>query len=110
VLCGEGIYEWQPAIEAAFNLLLKHPEYPMIVANPDSYWPNASTGKLGIGAGAQARFIIGILAEMKINIELIQLGKPHPAIYLYAVRALREKFGLTDLKKEEVLMALPLPC
>ena len=92
VLCGEGIYEWQPAIEAAFNLLLKHPEYPMIVANPDSYWPSLRLNGMGIGAGAVARFICQVLADAGKEVKPLYLGKPYPPIYQCAFPFLRRLF------------------
>ena len=81
VLCGEGVYDWQPAIEAAFNLLYKHPEYPLIVANPDSYWPSLRVNGWGIGAGAVARFICQVLADAGKEVKPFYLGKPYPPIY-----------------------------
>lgn len=81
VLCGEGNYEWRPAIEAAFNLLCKHPEYPIVVANPDSYWPSLRMNGWGIGAGAVARFICQVCADAGKEVKPFYLGKPYSPIY-----------------------------
>lgn len=104
VIAGEGRFDWHDTFQVVMNYFIRHRDRKLVVPNPDSYWPNASTGKLGIGAGAQARFIAGILAEMKINIDVIYLGKPYPAIYKYAVNELKRRFDLPDLALEEVLM------
>ena len=92
VLCGEGYYDWRQSIEAAFNLLLKHPEYPMIVANPDSYWPSLKINGLGIGAGSVARFICQVLADAGKNVKPLYLGKPYSPIYQCAFPFLRRLF------------------
>lgn len=92
VLCGEGYYDWQPAIEAAFNLLLKHPEYPMISLNPDSYWPSLKINGLGVGAGAVARFICQILKDAGKDVKPIYLGKPYKPIYQCVYPFLRKLF------------------
>ncbi|MBE6380990.1 MAG: HAD-IIA family hydrolase [Lentisphaerae bacterium] len=104
VIAGEGRFDWHDTFQAVMNYFIDHRDRKLVVANPDSYWPNASTGKLGIGAGAQARFIAGVLAEMKIDIDVIYLGKPYPAIYQFAVEALRRNFNMSDLALNEVLM------
>lgn len=104
VIAGEGYFNWHDVFHAVFNYFIAHRSARLVVANPDSYWPNSATGKLGIGAGAQARFIVGLLAEMKIDIELIYLGKPYPAIYFYALKRLQEDFNMPQLKIGEVLM------
>lgn len=92
VLCGEGYYDWQPAIEAAFNLLLKHPEYPMLCANPDSYWPSLKINGMGIGCGAMARFICQVLKDTGRDVSPIYLGKPYSPIYKYVFPFLQGLF------------------
>ena len=57
VLMGEGPYDWRTTWEALIDFFRHHPERPFIVPNPDTCWPNASTGGIGIGAGGQARCI-----------------------------------------------------
>ena len=96
VLCGEGVYDWQPAIEAAFNLLFKHPEYPLIVANPDSYWPSLRINGWGIGAGAVARFICQVIADAGKTVTPFYLGKPYQPIYQCAFPFLRRSFPEKD--------------
>ncbi len=95
VIIGEGFYNWQDNIHAVFNFLIRHPERPLIVPNPDSYWPGRVRGEYGIGAGAKARFICGLLNEMGIEKEPLYFGKPYPMIYEYALHRLTARFGLT---------------
>ena len=92
VLMGEGPYDWRTTWEALIGFFRSHPKRPFVVPNPDTCWPNASTGGFGIGAGGQARCIQLLLRDMGIGIEPIYLGKPFPAIYDYAVGRL----GLAD--------------
>lgn len=91
VINGEGLYDWQSHMEAVLGYFIDHPDAPYIVPNPDSYWPNARTGKFGVGAGGQARFITGLLNEMGINIKLQYLGKPYPGIYDYTIDRLKKR-------------------
>lgn len=92
VLAGEGKYEWQSSMEAVFNLLLAHPEYPYIVADPDSYWPSFFHSGMGIGAGAQARFLCAVLRDAGKEVEPVYLGKPYAPIYQCAFPFLRSTF------------------
>lgn len=92
VLCGEGLFNWQASIEAVFNYFLVHPEAPLVVANPDSYWPSCHHDGMGIGAGAIARFIISLLRDAGVKKEPVYLGKPYAPIYQYALETLRRTF------------------
>lgn len=92
VLMGEGQYDWKLHWEALTGYFRRHPQAPFLVPNPDTCWPNAATGGIGIGAGGQARCIRLLLHEMGIEIEPLYLGKPYPAIYDFAAR----KLGVAD--------------
>lgn len=104
VIVGEGCYNWQDHISAALNFFIRHPDRPMLVPNPDSYWPGRVKGEFGIGAGAKARFICGLLAEMGISFSPIYLGKPYPVIFGFAMGRLRRHFSLEGLLPSEVVM------
>ena len=105
VIIGEGFYDWQKNINAVFNFFIKNPDRPLLVPNPDSYWPNGKGGKFGIGAGGKARFICGILEEMGISVKPEYFGKPYPAIYEYTVDLLKRRFGLAvDISYSKILM------
>lgn len=103
VIVGEGRYDWHDTFRAVLNYFIRHPEREMVVGNPDSYWPGAN-GSLGIGAGASARFIANLLAEMHINIKLTYLGKPYEPIFAHATGKLQEKFELDQLQRKEIIM------
>ena len=105
VIVGEGFYDWQENINAVFNFFIKNPKLPLLVPNPDSYWPNGRKGEFGIGAGGKARFICGILEEMGITICPVYLGKPYSAIYEYTVELLKKRFGLSgNINYNKILM------
>ena len=84
------------------NFFRRHPDRPLVVPNPDTYWPNVHDGEYGIGAGGQARFLCSVLREMGVAVEPVYLGKPYPPIYRHALHTLEIRFGLTELKPEEV--------
>jgi len=105
VIIGEGFYDWQKNINAVFNYFIRRPAMPLLVPNPDSYWPNGKNGEFGIGAGGKARFICGILEEMGITVKLEYFGKPYSAIYEYTVELLKKRFGLPgDISYSKILM------
>jgi len=91
VIVGEGTYNWQDNVNAALNYFIVHPEHPLLVPNPDSYWPNGPSGEIGIGAGGKARFLCQILKDYGIRKRPTYFGKPHPAIFRLACRRLRER-------------------
>lgn len=104
IFAAGGHYEWRESMLAVFNELAGNPGKPFIVANPDSYYL-LPEGSYGIGAGAQARYIIQLLSELEISKEPIYLGKPYRAIFDYALADIRENSGLKHpLTPERVLM------
>lgn len=92
VIAGEGYFDWQIPVESAFNLLLKHPEYPLIVPNPDCYWPSLKFDGMGIGSGAVARLLQLVLKEAGRKVEPLYLGKPYAPIYQCVFKFLRKSF------------------
>lgn len=90
VIVGEGGLS---SAETVFNFLLKKTEVPLLVANPDSYWPSFRTpGEFGIGAGATARFICQLLKDAGMKKSPVYLGKPYSPIYECLFSCLRELF------------------
>ena len=92
VIFGEGQYDWQKHLEAVFNFFLERPKAPFIVVNPDSYWPSLYHPGMGLGSGAQARFILSVLREAGKDTEILYLGKPYPAIYSALQEELTNRF------------------
>ena len=93
VLGGEEIFDWRISLEAAFNLLLKHPEYPYIIGNPDPYWVSNRKAGCGIGAGGLARMVQTILLSAGVDIQPVYLGKPYEPVYQSVIPYLRESFS-----------------
>ncbi len=103
-LMGEGFYDWQPAMEAVLNTLLHHPEKPMIVPNPDSYWASGKNNGIGVGSGGQARFIAGILKEAGVTVEPVYLGKPYGPVYDGAFEKFRGQYPDRQIRRERIMM------
>ncbi len=104
VIVGEGSYDWQKTINAVLNFFIDNPERPMIVPNPDSYWPDGKGG-LAIGAGGKARFLCAILAEYGRDIKPVYLGKPYRPIFNLAWKRLLERFELPkNTRHRELVM------
>ncbi len=93
VIWGEGAYDWKTAMEGVFNFYLANPQAPLIVVNPDSYWPATDHSGMGIGSGAQARFICTVLRDAGITVEPFYIGKPYPPVYQGVMAELSELLG-----------------
>lgn len=105
VIVGEGSYDWQSAFFAVMNFFMKNPSAPLLVPNPDSYWPNGPDGEIGIGAGGKARFICTILREYGIIIHPVYFGKPHKLIFDFAIRRLAQLYPQhPGFRKKRMLM------
>lgn len=105
VIIGEGTYDWMLHINNALNFFIKYPDRPLIVLNPDSYWPNGKKDEVGIGAGGKARFLCALLKEMHIDKEPTYLGKPYPGIFEHTLHVLRDRYGIDDhIPHESVIM------
>ena len=93
VIWGEGPFDWREVFEGVFNFFLTNPEAPLVVVNPDSFWPSSRHSGMGIGSGAQARFICTILKEAGVDVEPVYIGKPHPLVYQGIMGELEDRFG-----------------
>ena len=93
IIWGEGTFDWKVVFEGVFNFFLTTREAPLIVVNPDSYWPSSTHSGMGIGSGAQARFICTVLKEAGISVEPIYIGKPYPLVYQGIMAELEERLG-----------------
>ena len=88
VVMGEGKYDWFSEVNGLFNFLLRNPDAPLLVSNPDSYWPHP--GGMGVGAGGMCRFICGLVKEAGFDVTPTYLGKPYAPIYEYVLKRLPE--------------------
>lgn len=82
VIVGEENYLWEDTINAVVNFIIEKPDAPLIVPNPDDYFPRKD-GRLQIASGAVARFIQSVLDSYGIHIEPYFLGKPFEPIFRY---------------------------
>ncbi len=92
VIVGEKGYDWEEVITGVFNFLLRNPEAPFVVPNPDEYFAVGS-GRLHPASGATARFVLQLCRSYGINVEPIYLGKPHEPIFDCAHHHLEKRAG-----------------
>ena len=104
IIAGEGYYDFLRSAEAALNYFLRRGGGKLVVPNPDDFWPNGTSGRLGIGAGAEARFLEDMLRKLNVEIEMIYLGKPYGLFFQYALERLHREYDLLDLQPNEVIM------
>ncbi len=102
IIVGEKGYDWEPTINAAVNFFVKNPRAPLIVPNPDEYYPG-HTGQLCIGAGGVGRFVSRVLETYGIKINPLYLGKPFAPIFQKTHALLEEKCG-RQIPRDRVLM------
>lgn len=104
VIMGEGEehYDWERSFTAIINFLVAHPGAPLIVPNPDEYYPKDG-GELRVGAGGQARFIQQVVSAHGEPASMHYLGKPYGPIYAHTHHALEAKAG-QSLARDKILM------
>ena len=102
VIVGEYDYDWETVINRVVNFFIAHPDRLLIVPNPDEYFPKGQ-GRIHIGAGGVARFILQVLRTYGLTLEPVYLGKPYPPIFRYSHGRLEAALG-KDLAKDKVLM------
>lgn len=94
VIIGEEHYDWEPVINSVVNYFIDHPQAPLIVPNPDEFYP-APELKIHIAAGGVGRFIQQVLKTYGVTVNPIYLGKPYPPIFDLAHAALEKQIGHT---------------
>jgi len=92
VVIGEEHYDWEPVINTVVNYFIDHPQAPLIVPNPDEFYP-AQQLKIHIAAGGVARFIQQVLKAYGTDVRPIFLGKPYPPIFKLAYAELERQLG-----------------
>ncbi len=80
VIVGEENYDWETVINGVINYFIQFPERPLIVPNPDEFYPRHS-GRIHIAAGGVGRFIKNVLNAYGTPLEPFYLGKPHSPIF-----------------------------
>jgi 4-nitrophenyl phosphatase len=102
IVLGGGDHPWQASIEGIVNHLRENPHVPIVVPNPDSCCPR-DDGGLSIDAGAVARWIASLLAELGIQARIVFLGKPFSPIYEMALDRLKRLRRHGGVRKSRVL-------
>lgn len=102
VVVGEDQYDWEPVINAVLNHLLMHPGQPVLVPNPDEYFP-AKNGTIHIAAGGVVRFIQRVAEVYGVKVSPTYLGKPYQPIFEHSHHAMEGRLG-HKVKRERVLM------
>lgn len=102
VVVGEEHYPWETVINAVVNFFIDAPRSPLIVPNPDEFYPGGGS-TIQIAAGGVARFIQRVLATYGLQIDPIYLGKPYPRIFRMARRHLEHQSG-TAIPAHRILM------
>ena len=75
-----GIHDWRVDFQAAFNELLRRPELPVVIPNPDIFNPLPG-GKISFCPFGQFDLVVHHLERRGIRIAPLHTGKPFPAIY-----------------------------
>jgi HAD superfamily hydrolase (TIGR01450 family) len=101
-LVGEDAYDWEPTINGVVNFLLARPEAPLVVPNPDLYYPGEDR-RVHVAAGAVARLIASVCAAHGRKLEPLYLGKPHEPIFHHNHGRLEAALG-RPVQRRRVLM------
>ncbi len=91
-IIADGPTDWQTVCNALLNHCLHHPEFLLLVPNPDDVYPG-SDGKVVIAAGAVARFLRQLLHRRGSDTEPIFLGKPFRPIFEHQHAVLEQRTG-----------------
>lgn len=102
IIVGERGYDWEATINGAVNFFIRNPHAPLIVPNPDEYYPGTS-GRICIGAGGVARFMVQVLTAYGIELTPIYLGKPFAPIFQLTHSRLEAEYGRT-IPRNRVLL------
>ena len=90
VIIGESHYNWEPVLNGLINYVIRHPDRPFIVPNPDEYYP-AKNGTIRVAAGGTARFIQRVAEQHGVATQPIYLGKPYRPIFEHNHRQMERR-------------------
>lgn len=102
ILVGEKHYDWEPVVAAVWNFLIKNPDAPVVVANPDVYF-RVRGNDVHPASGAMAGFLEWLCSHYGTPIRPTFLGKPYRPIFEHAHRVLEQKSG-TCIECHRLLM------
>jgi NagD protein len=80
IILGETGYDWETAINAAINFLLRNPEALLVCPNPDVTFPTRDGG-LRMASGAVAHLIQEMVERHGRKCAPVYLGKPFGPVY-----------------------------
>jgi NagD protein len=104
VIIGETSYDWESTFNAVINYFISYQEGLMIVPNPDYYFMDQQKN-VRVAPGGKAHFLCGVLEKCGVIVQPINLGKPHPAIFDYALKAISQRYNLSaSISSERFLM------
>jgi HAD superfamily hydrolase (TIGR01450 family) len=101
-LVGEDAYDWQATVNEVINFLIARPDAPLVVPNPDLYYPGEDR-RVHVAAGGVARLIASVCAAYGRPLEPLYLGKPHEPIFHHNHARLEAELGRT-VERHRVLM------
>ena len=102
VIVGEENFEWEPVINGVVNYLILNPQAPLIVPNPDFYFPTGPN-RIRIASGGPSHLIQHILFQYGVSISPIFLGKPFRPIFAFNHQRLEGRLG-RSIEPHRVLM------
>ena len=79
-IVGEDAYDWEATINGVINFLIARPRAPLIVPNPDLYYPGEDR-RVHVASGGVARLIASVCAAYGRGLEPLYLGKPYEPIF-----------------------------
>lgn len=74
-----GLHDWRTSFHAVLNELMKRPELPVVIPNPDRL--NPVKGGVTLCPLGQFELVRFHLRELGIEIRPLHMGKPCPAVY-----------------------------
>ncbi len=102
IVVGEEGYDWDTMINAVVNYFISNPAAPLVVPNPDRYFPTGPAA-IRIGSGGIARLIAQTLESYGLSLRCLYLGKPFAPIFRHNHRRLEHRVGRA-LDTDRVLM------
>ncbi|MBN1835185.1 MAG: HAD-IIA family hydrolase [Spirochaetales bacterium] len=103
IIIGEEEFDWEPVINAAVNFLLARPQAPLIIPNPDLYFPTGSGG-VRVAPGGMAALIRTVLRAHGTQVRPLMLGKPFPPIFRHGHRRLEARAGARLLRRRVLMV------
>lgn len=101
-IIGEEEFDWEPVVNGLVNFFRTRPQAPLIVPNPDLYFP-AGHGRLRVASGGVAALVCTVLRAHGVRLRPLLLGKPYPPIFRHSHRRLEKRAG-ARLRRRRVLM------